>query len=68
MVEYTDLDGEEKLNILYLGNNWYDKNKKHVDELRKNSQNSIYPSGSDMWKPELWKGSHWNWFFELEGK
>jgi hypothetical protein len=36
----------------------------HVARIIQESKPAIAPSGSDLFRPELWKGIHWNWFFE----
>lgn len=36
----------------------------HVENLIKDEQNIISPSGSDLFYPELWKPMHWKWFIE----
>lgn len=37
--------------------------KRHVRVLTHKEENAVAPSGSDMFKPELWKGIHWKWYF-----
>ena len=51
-------DGSER------GQEWYKKHKGHVDKLIASDNHSIEPSKEDINNPELWKGCHWNWYFE----
>lgn len=46
------------------GEEFLAKHKTHVESLIKDCKYSVAPSGSDLFKPELWKGIHWNWYLE----
>jgi hypothetical protein len=36
----------------------------HVRAITKESHFTVPPTGSDLFRPELWKGMHWRWFLE----
>lgn len=43
---------------------WWDKHKAHVDRLiaGRDEVGAAYPpSGSDQFRPELWRAPHWRW-------
>lgn len=65
MQEYRDTNPEERTRIHAKAKNWFSCHEKHVKTLIKESSFAVCPSGSDMYKPELWKSIHWNWFFAL---
>jgi hypothetical protein len=61
--QYNSLNNEEKTNISIKALNWYKEHKDHVKKIMQEEKKYSYsPSGSDMFRPELWKGAHWNWF------
>lgn len=51
------------MNIREKAAKWYCEHRQHVESLRKESSNAIYPGVEDCGHPELWKGIHWNWYF-----
>lgn len=64
MKQAKDLTDQEKLQINNSANHFYARHEKHVDAIRKAAEGaSVAPSGSDLFRPELWKAIHWNWFF-----
>jgi len=56
MVRYTGEDTERACD-------WYGAHRAHVDRLTEICDASCPATGSDMSRPELWTGAHWNWFF-----
>ena len=54
----------EQQEIQHLGEEFLSEHKDHVIIIIKEKTNAVAPSGSDLFKPELWKAIHWNWFFE----
>ena len=64
MKQVKDLTRAEKVKMIDLADDWKLKHEKHVWELRKGYKEAYPPAGSDMFRPELWKGAHWNWFEE----
>ena len=61
-MKYEELDLEQKISICDDAMEFYGNHKEHVTKLIEDSPNQIEPSGSDLFKPILWKGIHWNWF------
>lgn len=43
---------------------WYDHHEDHV--MRLMNHICIRPTGSDIIRPELWKGAHWRWLKDIE--
>lgn len=43
---------------------WRDRHIPHVDSLVARSEHSYPPSGSDTFRPELWKAAHWRWLYK----
>lgn len=62
--EIKDLSLKEWSDLQTNASNWNERHKDHVQRIREETSYSYPPSGSDMLRPELWKGAHWNWFFE----
>lgn len=66
MQEFDNLTEQEKESVLEKAMAWYTEHENHVDqmlELLGVRTKGIRPSGSDMFRPELWKDIHWKWFF-----
>lgn len=65
MRTFKDLNTEEKLNMYNTAHNFLHDHCEHVHSLFDKKTPAIAPSGSDMFKPELWKGIHWAWFVDF---
>lgn len=37
----------------------------HIENMMNEVANSVEPTGSDFFRPELWKGIHWCWLFGI---
>lgn len=66
MLTYKDTTEEQKQEIYNKAFTWRHNFADHVANLIKKENVSIEPSGSDMFKPHLWKACHWLWFSELK--
>lgn len=66
MKKYKDLTLEEKDQVLKKALIYISNNFKSTHKLFNKNTPMVEPSGSDMFKPELWKDIHWKWY--LEGK
>jgi hypothetical protein len=63
MKTFDDLTIDEKREIRKKAREWYENHKAHVQAIYSKSRHvGIAPCGSDMFRPELWKGIHWRWF------
>lgn len=68
MIQIEDLKKDELLNVYHKAFNFKHDHADYVEtrmsDARKYSlaPEGIAPSGSDIYKPELWKGIHWLWF------
>lgn len=63
MRQFQDLTLTEILKMSELANEYYAKHTSHVNRLYKTCKHlGVSPSGSDLMKPELWKGVHWRWY------
>jgi siroheme synthase len=40
---------------------WKAEHTAHVERLMSGDPYLYRPTGSDVIRPELWKGAHWNW-------
>ena len=45
---------------------WWDKYGKSKYQNFSLDGTSVKPTGSDLHKPQLWKQSHWRWYFANE--
>ena len=63
--QFSDLNPSQVSAVKAQSTKWYERNKAHVDSLILESKESVAPSGSDLFRPELWKAIHWRWFLEL---
>lgn len=44
---------------------WYKGHWQHVNALMATTDKSYPASGSDVYRPELWKPGHWRYFFSI---
>ena len=65
MLDYKDTTEEQKREIYDKAFTWRHDHADHVANLIKEKGPSVAPSGSDMFRPELWKAIHWRWFLDL---
>jgi uncharacterized protein with PIN domain len=65
MKTYDNLDKRQQIIVVTRAIEWRVRHRKHVDNIAKEASGSYSPSGSDLGKPELWKGSHWRWFNQM---
>lgn len=61
---WLELTPEERIRVELKAARFYKAHPNHVDTLRHASDLSYPPSGSDLFRPELWKPGHWVWAFE----
>lgn len=67
MKQFNGLTESEKAEIKDKALSWYEQHKDHVDMISEGAvTDKISPSGSDLFRPELWKGIHWLWFFSWQ--
>ena len=64
MIEFKQLNNEEQQKVREKAMEWFQDHKSHVYSLIEKDTPKVAPSGSDMYKPELWKGIHWKWFLD----
>lgn len=62
MITHDQLTKEQKIEIFKKASAFYLKYRFHVKDVMHGNKYSVPPSGSDLFKPELWKGCHWNWW------
>ena len=67
MITWYELDDLEKARVSVRAEAWYKEHKSHVNQLIEESSGSYSPSGSDLYRPELWKSAHWRWFKQATG-
>lgn len=60
--DFYGVSQEEQTQITQKSIDFYSKHFSHVTDLIKSAEGSYSPSGSDLFRPELWKPSHWRWF------
>ena len=68
MREYKDLSTEEIKEIYNKAFTFLHDHADHVHGLFEKETPCVAPSGSDLFKPELWKGIHWAWFIKKESR
>ena len=64
MMQYKDLTQEEKFEVYNKAFTFLHDHSDHVWSMVTKDKDSIAPSGSDMFHPELWKSIHWVWFLK----
>lgn len=62
MLKIRDMTAAERTDMMTKARTWYWNHIDHVDKLLQTTT-SYAPSGSDIFRPELWKAAHWKWFF-----
>lgn len=62
MLEFQNLTPVQKEEITSKGRDFYQTHRKDINKRVKGVVYITAPSGSDLFHPELWKESHWNWF------
>lgn len=67
MIEYFQLTILEKQEVIDKAEKYRTEHSSHVRGLISYANYSYAPSGSDVFRPELWKPAHWKWFKETEG-
>lgn len=40
---------------------WYREHRAHVNKMLREKGPRVEPTGSDAFRPELWKDIHWRW-------
>lgn len=63
MIEYNGLSVEERKRVYNNAFTWLHDHADHVYNLFDKDTPAVAPSGSDLFRPELWKGIHWQWYF-----
>jgi hypothetical protein len=62
---FTEFPVADQYNWSDAAYQWYTHHRPHVETLIGEEHTAYPPSGSDCGRPELWKASHWRWFFKL---
>ncbi len=65
MLEFHDLSSEQFSEYYANAFNYLEKHNDHVNKLLNSAAFPVPPSGSDIFKPELWKDIHWAYFESL---
>lgn len=66
-MQFSELNREQRKEIYDKAFTFMHDHTDHVHSLFDKNTPSVAPSGSDMFKPELWKGIHWVWFLTCKG-
>lgn len=66
MRDFFLLTGDEQFSALSGAKRWRAKHELHVSRLVASGTSSYPPSGSDAFRPELWKPAMWRWLATLE--
>lgn len=64
MIDFKNLDSGQLL-VVGKAMSWYREHLHHVVGLVKNQFVGYPPSGSDLFRPELWTSAHWKWFTDI---
>ena len=66
MKQFNDLTNSEQTKIMTSARRWRLKHTLYVDVLAIKAGDiaSSQPVGYICFRPSLWKGIHWKWFFE----
>ena len=64
MLQFEELDKEKQFEVYNRAFTWRHDHADHVANLLKDCKDKVAPSGSDIFRPELWKSIHWKWFLE----
>lgn len=68
MISYFSLHADSRREVYEKAFTWNHDHADHVANLVYEKGPAVAPSGSDVFRPELWKGIHWRWFFELNNQ
>jgi hypothetical protein len=66
MFEFDQLDIPERERARRLAREWRAKHEPHVERLIVGGHIAYPPSGSDIFRPELWKPAMWRWLARQE--
>ncbi len=61
MKPITEFEPELQAELIAKARNWRNQHLDHVTDLVSVADAEYPPSGSDAFRPELWKGAHWKW-------
>lgn len=64
MIQWTDTTSSDRVMIRQRAEDYKHEHASHVHRLYKSARTAIAPSGSDLFKPELWKPIHWKWYLD----
>lgn len=67
MRSFEEFSEKEQAEAFVKAIAWDAEHKMHVIKLVRDAETakvSYSPSGSDCFRPELWKPAHWKWFYE----
>lgn len=65
MRSFTEFSLEEQEKAGKNAAAWKLAHATHVETLVNSRDRTSYPpSGSDVFRPELWKAAHWRWFID----
>lgn len=65
MKYFKDLNEEEQFEVYNKAWTFIHDHSEYVSKMLIMDTPSVAPSGSDMFKPELWKEIHWSWYFTV---
>lgn len=68
MKSYHEFTIVEQQNASVKANNWAHQHSEHVNKLLATVTSGYEPSGSDCFRPELWKAAHWYWFHTVRSQ
>lgn len=64
MLRFNELSKEDKEKVFDNAKKFFIMHKDNIISKVKKSEFAYSPSGSDIYRPELWKEAHWSWFLE----
>lgn len=66
MLQFKDCTDAEQQTILTSAHKYWKKYHSSLIKLVGDENHEVLPSGSDLFRPELWKPMHWKWFLALD--
>jgi hypothetical protein len=66
MEMWTEMSVGDRAKARKIAMTWKSDHEEHVGRLTASTGRAFPPSGSDCFRPELWKPEHWNFLFSTE--
>jgi hypothetical protein len=66
VIQFHQLPEHDRSRAIRSAREWREKHRVHVDEITRGGHIYYPPSGSDIFRPELWKPPMWRWLAQQD--